>query len=618
VSTRRAWPRAGSPLAWLGSLALLYLAVPVVAFLVRLASSDHRGFGTPGLARALWISCLSATISVALIAVFGIPLAYALARSRSRLASFIGTAVYLPLAVPPLMSGILLIYLVGPYTTLGKFFDRRLTDSLAGVVLAQTFVAAPFLIVTARAAFSSEKPAFDEVAASLGHRPLSRFFRVWLPVASTGIRAGLLLAWLRAFGEYGATVLLAYHPTSLPVYTYTQFSGSGLANTEAPTALALLVAALVVTAGRARLPLRRRDVADLPLPSPPQPVSPTAVGFDLDVTAGSFRLRAAHDASTHRLAILGPSGSGKSLTLRSLAGLLGPAAGRVRYGADDVTHLDVEHRRIGYVPQGYDLLPHLDVWAQVCFAVDADHGLATYWLDVFHLDGLAGRLPQELSGGQRQRVCLAQALSRGPRLLLLDEPFSALDAPVRSELGHELRRLQQSHGLSSVLVTHDPEEAALLADEILVLLDGSLVQAGTPSQVHANPASPAVARLLGIANILHGRIGQGGVLHAGGVAIGPAVTGLAQGTEVTWCIHPEHVEVSPTGAHLAAVLDAAELGSATSLELRIGDGLVLRARSTDRRPWSAGDACRVNLPEDAITVWAEAPERSAVESSASA
>ena len=419
MSRRRLSERAGSPLAWLGALVLLYLAVPVGAFLVRLAGSSRSGFSTPGLLPALRVSATAATISLALITLFGIPLAWALARSRSRWASVIGAAVYLPLAIPPLMSGILLIYLVGPYTWLGRLFGGRLTDSMVGVVLAQTFVAAPFLVVSARAAFSAEDPSVEEVAAALGHRPLARFFRVGLPGAAGGIRAGLLLSWLRAFGEYGATVLLAYHPFSLPVYTYVQFSGSGLANTEAPTALALGVALVVVALGWIRVPRRRRP-PELPGPVPPPATEPVAVGFDLDVAVGSFRLRTAHRSRSHRTAILGPSGSGKSLTLRSVAGLLGPGRGPVWYGPEEVSQVPVEERRIGYVPQGYHLLPHLTVWRQVCFGVGADPGLGAYWLAAFGLTGLADRLPGQLSGGQRQRVCLAQALARHPRLLLLD------------------------------------------------------------------------------------------------------------------------------------------------------------------------------------------------------
>jgi len=215
---------------WLGGLLALYLLIPVVAFLVRFAQAPGhaRSAGVPGVLAAFRVSAIAATISLALIAALGIPLAYVLARSTGRLAKAIGVAIYLPLALPPLMSGILLIFLVGPYSTLGRVFDGQLTDSLTGVVIAQSFVSAPFLVVAARSAFAAVDPTLEDTAATLGHGALSRFWRVSLPLARPGIRAGLLLAWLRAFGEYGATVILAYHPYSLPVFTGVQFQGTGL------------------------------------------------------------------------------------------------------------------------------------------------------------------------------------------------------------------------------------------------------------------------------------------------------------------------------------------------------------------------------------------------------
>lgn len=147
----RGTPR--NPLTWLGGLIAAYLILPLVAFVVRFLSVPTRGFGTPGLFPALWISISCATISLVLITLFGVPLAYYLARSRSRTASVIGVLVHLPLALPPLMSGIVLIYLVGPYTFLGQLFGEHLTDSMTGIVITMTFCAAPFLIVAARAGF---------------------------------------------------------------------------------------------------------------------------------------------------------------------------------------------------------------------------------------------------------------------------------------------------------------------------------------------------------------------------------------------------------------------------------------------------------------------------------
>jgi ABC-type sulfate transport system permease component len=322
----RAWR---GPVPWLGGLLVLYLVVPVAAFAVRFAKTSDHSFNAPGLWGALGTSVVSASLAVTVIALAGIPLAYALARSESRLARAVGVAVQLPLALPPLMGGILLVFLVGPYTTLGRLFHGALTNSLTGMVIAQIFVSSPFLIVAARSAFVATDPSLDDVAATLGRGEVSRFWRVGLPAAGPGIRAGLVLSWLRAFGEYGATIILAYHPYSLPVFTEVQFSGVGLPATVAPTVLALAVATCVVALNTIGPRVRRRPATELPTTTEPAPSQPTPVSFDLDVAVGSFTLRLAHEASSHRLAILGPSGSGKSITLKGLAGLTGPGCGEL-------------------------------------------------------------------------------------------------------------------------------------------------------------------------------------------------------------------------------------------------------------------------------------------------
>jgi molybdate transport system permease protein len=592
-----------SPLTWLGGLLALYLVVPLVAFLYRLAGSSHPGFGTPGLWSAVWVSVEAATISTLLVALFGIPLASWLARSRGPVARVVGVLVLLPLALPSVMSGIVLIYLVGPYTPAGQFFGGHLTDSVAGVVIAQTFVASPFLVIAARSAFEAIDPALDDLAASLGHRSLARFWLVRLRLAAPGIRAGALMTWLRAIGEYGATVLLAYHPYSLSVFTYVQFSSTGVPGTQAPTALALGAAVAVVLLSLIRRPVRRRQAARVPSPRPPGLVAPTAVGFDLDLAVGSFRLSVAHQARTHRIAILGPSGAGKSVTMRALAGFLGPHVGHVRYAGQPVSGIAVEDRHIGYVPQSLALFPGRTVWQQVLFATDADPELAVWWLRKLRLDGLEDRLPEQLSGGQRQRVALARALSHGPRLVLLDEPFSALDAPVRDELRRELRRLQRETGLSTVLVTHDPEEAALLADEILVVADGRMLQAGPRGEVFSHPASLRVARLLGIQNINTATVTEPGVITSGGVRIVARTADLPPGSDILWTIRPDRVTIAARGTYPASVDDVADTGTTTTVTLRLSGGPELRVRTTDPDGPGPGDTCAVDLDQAAITLW---------------
>jgi ABC-type Fe3+/spermidine/putrescine transport system ATPase subunit/ABC-type sulfate transport system permease component len=614
--------RAPRLLYGLGALLVLYLAYPVGAFVYRVVGGHGEGWNVPGLWPALWVSVEGATISVLIGAVAGIPLAYVLAHRRGWLSSVVSVVVQLPLAVPPLISGILLVYIVGPYSFLGQLSGERLTQTMYGVVIAQSFVSAPFLVVVARSAFRAVDPSLDDVAATLGHGPLARFLRVDVPAAADGLRTGMILMWLRAFGEYGTTVVLAYHPYSIPVYVDNLFSSGPLGLADAPTFMAFAVAVLAVVIGRARLPARARR---RPVPAPLAPVSapPTPVGFHIDATVGTFRLRVAHQESGHRLAVVGPSGSGKSVTLRALAGLLGPGAGTVTYGDVDMSRTPPERRRIGYVPQGFGLLPGRTVWQQAVFGVHADPARAAWWLETLHLDGLLDRLPEQLSGGQRQRVSLARALATDPRVVLLDEPFSALDFPVRAELRRELRRLQRDVNLSTVLVTHDPEEAAMLADEIMVVRDGQVLQSGPCRDVYQRPASAEIGRLLGIDNLFEGAAGADGALLAdgyrapgvpGGGAPISLATGLPAGARLLWQVPPEALRVrpepSPAGVRGSAVdlgpgqvSDIVDLGRTVEVVVMLAAGTELRARTLEIPDLSVGDACWVETDTDAVSVW---------------
>jgi molybdate transport system permease protein len=609
------------PLQFLAALLIVYLAFPVVAFLDRLARSHQRGFGVPGLWSALVVSVTSSTISLAIITFFGVPLAFVLARSRSRWSTVAYVAVLLPLALPPIMSGILLVYLIGPYSFLGLHVDRQLTNSMAGIVIAQTFVSAPFVVVAAKAAFENVDPALDGLAATLGHRPLARFWMVDVHSALPGIRAGMVLAWLRAFGEYGAVVIIAYHPFSLPVYTEVQFSSTGLPATQAPTFLALCFAAAAILVMEPHWSRTRRRRAVVPDPARPPITEPMAMAFDLDGSVGSFHLKVAYRANSHRIAIVGPSGSGKSVTLRALAGLF-PGFGTVHYGDRDVTGIPPEERHIGYVPQGLGLLPGRIVWRQVNFAVDAIAARAVWWLRTLHLEELLDRRPDELSGGQRQRVSLARALSRDPQVVFLDEPFTALDAPVRHELLLEMRRLQHQAGLSTVIVTHDPDEAAMLADEILVIAKGELLQAGPCAEVFRRPASPEVARLLRIDNVLQGTAVGGGVIDVSdriastedGTVQGCFMqtgTEISAGTPVTWCVRPNQIQIGPGGRYPARVTDLIELGTSVTATLQLQGGPELQAWMATREDHEIGSRCAVSIEPTAISVWAVALSDSA-------
>ncbi len=550
--------RPSKPLWWLGALLAVYLCAPFVASIPQIGQADWAGVDWHATWSAVGVSVASASVASLIILVGGVPLGYWLARSRARGIALLGFVVQLPLALPPLTSGVLLLFLIGPYSALGQFFGGTLTDSFTGIILAETFVAAPFLIVAARSAFAAVDPVHDDVAATLGHHAASRFFRVTLPVAWPAIRAGLALAWLRAFGEFGATVMVAYHPYSLPVYTYVVFGGQGL-----PAMMPLLLPTLGIAIICAVLSVYSRGTRAAPEVNPengdeltaftPAPSPPASADLRLAFAArrrlGAFTLDIAWQPQTRRLAIIGPSGSGKSLALRIIAGLEHNDAGAIMLGATDLGALPPERRQIGYMPQDYGLFPHMTVAQQLAFPVDADAASARYWLAHLGLDALTQRLPRQLSFGQRQRVALARALSRHTQLLLFDEPFAALDTPRRRRLQQSLRALQREVGAVTVVVTHDPDEAALLADELLVIEQGRVLQAGGMADVFQRPATLRVAELLGLHNVGEGIVRAGGVIETPeGLCLPCVNTTLAVGSRVMWRVSPRALAATPEGA----------------------------------------------------------------------
>jgi sulfate transport system ATP-binding protein len=204
------------------------------------------------------------------------------------------------------------------------------------------------------------------------------------------------------------------------------------------------------------------------------------------------------------LALLGPSGSGKTTLLRIIAGLEPPESGSIHYHDDDITARSARDRNVGFVFQHYALFRHMTVFENVAFGLrvrkwpDAKvHGRVHELLHMIRLEELGGRYPSQLSGGQRQRVALARALAPAPKILLLDEPFGALDAQVRQELRRALRRLHDEVHVTSIFVTHDQEEAFEVADQIVVMNHGRVEQAGTPLEVVEHPANEFVRRFVG-------------------------------------------------------------------------------------------------------------------------
>ena len=273
------------------------------------------------------------------------------------------------------------------------------------------------------------------------------------------------------------------------------------------------------------------------------------------------------------VALLGPSGSGKTSLLRIIAGLEVPDSGSVLFHGEDTTDTNVRDRNVGFVFQHYALFGHMTIFENVAFGLrvrpkatrPSDVEIkrkVTELLKLVQLDWIADRYPHQLSGGQRQRIALARALAVEPKVLLLDEPFGALDAKVRKELRRWLRRLHDEVHVTSVFVTHDQEEAMEVADRVVVMNHGRIEQDGPPDEVYDHPKSPFVLQFLGDVNLFHGRFG-----HAPGGQVSPE--------EVSY-VRPHELDIIATaqeGALAVQFSQALTVGPQTRIEFkRVDDG----------------------------------------------
>lgn len=276
-------------------------------------------------------------------------------------------------------------------------------------------------------------------------------------------------------------------------------------------------------------------------------------------------------------ALLGPSGSGKTTLLRIIAGLETPNGGSVLHHDEDVTDLSPKDRNVGFVFQHYALFRHMTVFNNVAFGMqirkmpkDEIRTRVMELLRLVRLENLEGRYPSQLSGGQRQRVALARALAVRPKVLLLDEPFGALDAKVRQELRQWLRRLHDEIHLTSVFVTHDQEEAFEVADQVVVMRGGKIEQAGSPQQVFNHPANPFVMDFLGQVNVFHGRV-QDGRAMIGNMVLEYPDYAHAESSPAAVYVRPHELELdnvpSGTSAIRAKILHINPTGSMTRVQL---------------------------------------------------
>jgi putative spermidine/putrescine transport system ATP-binding protein len=309
------------------------------------------------------------------------------------------------------------------------------------------------------------------------------------------------------------------------------------------------------------------------------------------------------------VALLGPSGCGKTTTLRLLAGLEDADGGQVTVDGADITHVPANKRGMGMVFQAYSLFPHMTVRDNVAFGLKLRRQVRTERerraMEMLELVGLteqAGRYAHQLSGGQQQRVALARALAISPKVLLLDEPLSALDAKVRAQLRDEIRRIQLEVGTTTLFVTHDQEEALAIADRVGVMRDGRIEQLGTPTDIYSRPATSFVAEFVGLTNRLTGTVTSGSVNVRGCVL--PLADPATPDGQVTVLVRPEAVTVGQSGPITGTVIAVTFLGASSRITVDLGDAITVLAQlpTSDATALPAGSAVALTIRPDPVLI----------------
>jgi putative spermidine/putrescine transport system ATP-binding protein len=299
------------------------------------------------------------------------------------------------------------------------------------------------------------------------------------------------------------------------------------------------------------------------------------------------------------VALLGPSGCGKSTLLRIVSGFIAQTEGRVLFDGESVDHLKSNRRGVGIVFQNYALFPHMTVRQNVAYGLEARRwprnrigARVEEMLDLVHMRAFAERLPRQLSGGQQQRIALARCLAIDPKILLLDEPFGALDKNLRLDMQIEVKRLQRNYGITTILVTHDQEEALSLADRIAVMHKGGIEQVASPTDIYDRPATLFVNKFVGTTNLLAGELVVAGSnesriqLHGGEVLTARGADGLTDGAKVLVSIRPEQLRLEAVGT-------AGSLAGAIKTVLPLGPQVIYDVEL------AGGSAVKVNVARDA-------------------
>ena len=492
----------------------------------------------------LWISLRIAAIATLITGILGIAAAHFMHCYRGKWRSLLDGLFLSPLVLPPTVLGFLLLLLLGKNGPLGKLLTTagiNVVFTWYAAVITATVVAFPLMYKTTLGAFEQIDRSLQQAARTLGASESTVFWQITLPLSLPGLLAGATLAFARALGEFGATLMLAGNipgrTQTLPMAIYFAVEGGDFRE-AALWSLAILILSLGAVVLVNQFAHRKRHLKEkyrrnipFPFKSFLKPLLkpsknsriPSSALSQLEVNIRkqlpTFNLNVSFSTENqHPLGLLGASGAGKSLILRCIAGIETPDQGRIvlngRVLFDSNKEINVPScdRRVGILFQNYALFPHLSVADNVAFGLQPLSSRRSHQnakqiedavaqqLSSVQLEPLSQRYPSELSGGQQQRVALARALASQPEVLLLDEPFSALDTHLRSQIEQQLiTRLQNYSGIA-LLVTHNLEEAYRVCHDLLVVDSGRLSAHGPKHQIFEQPRTVAIAKLTGCKN----------------------------------------------------------------------------------------------------------------------
>ncbi|MGG6296385.1 molybdate ABC transporter permease subunit [Leptolyngbya sp. AN02str] len=482
----------------------------------------------------LWISLKVAAIAVAITFFLGIAAARWMLDYRGKFKSLIEGIFIAPLVLPPTVLGFLLLLVFGKNGPIGKILFSlgiNVVFTWYAAVITGAIVAFPLMYKTTIGAFEQIDANLQRAARTLGASETTVFWRITFPLALPGILAGTTLAFTRALGEFGATLMLAGNipgqTQTIPMAIYFAVEG-GDRHKAWFWSLIILVVSLSAIAGvnygydiqrqkkwKKKGRYRERILSSMhyTLPSADsQAIAPAHLIVQIQKQLPGFDLNISFTVDDQPLGLLGASGAGKSLILRCIAGIETPDAGRiilngrVLFDSDKGINLPSRDRRIGFLFQNYALFPHLTVAQNIAFGLPKGTPKAQArqqieaQLAMVQLQGLEHRYPHQLSGGQQQRVALARALTSQPEVLLLDEPFSALDTHLRSQMEQQMSASLLTYSGVSLFVTHNLEEAFRVCTNLLVLEQGRAIAHSSKHHIFEHPQTTSIAQLTGCKN----------------------------------------------------------------------------------------------------------------------